>query len=66
MARQALFSLVFRSIIFLLKCSFCYFLDLKSEATAQRIRVGSKGTFGLLCWLVQSEVVPLDCAGLLV
>ncbi len=66
MARQALFSLVFRSIIFLLKCSFCYFLDLKSEANAQRIRVGSKGTFGLLRWLVQSEVVPLDCAGLLV
>ena len=66
MARQALFSLVFRSIIFLLKCSFCYFLDLKSEANAQQIQVGSKGTFGLLWWLVQSEVVPLDCASLLV
>ena len=78
MARQALFSLVFRSIIFLLKCSFCYFLDLMSEANAQQIQVGSKGTFGLfllagtvgggpsgLCWSAGVGCGgPTACAGL--
>ena len=73
-ARLALLSLVSRSNKPFLNCVhvrffwqlLCSFLDLKSEANAQRIQIGSKGTFGLFYWLVQSEVVPLGCAGLLV
>ena len=73
-ARLALLSLVSRSNKPFLNCVhvrffwqlLCSFLDLKSEANAQRIQLGSKGTFGLFYWLVQSEVVPLGCAGLLV